>query len=250
MDRKTYMKNIYWKYWLDARENRYGFSRYDENLCGFIQQNVAVGVPILEVALGTGYPIADFLQSSGYQLYGSDISYPLVKKAQINNPSIHCSVGDAEELPYPEECFALTYCFHSTWYFPNLTKAIDEMIRVTRSGGYVIFDIQNRNAKNIAAALKRRLRANTVLFKYAKNVFKLALRRGSPDWHCTVYEVPAYPETVCAHLSKVGVTDFDVMARSTDDRLQQVNERGSSEEYGRLIFVIRRPFSIAPVAIK
>ena len=32
MDRKTYMKNIYSKYWIYAREREYGFLEYDKNL--------------------------------------------------------------------------------------------------------------------------------------------------------------------------------------------------------------------------
>ena len=41
MDRKTYMKNIYSKYWIDARERKYGFLEYDKNLCHYICKNVS-----------------------------------------------------------------------------------------------------------------------------------------------------------------------------------------------------------------
>ena len=40
MDRKAYMKNIYSKYWIDARERKYGFLEYDKNLCHYICNNV------------------------------------------------------------------------------------------------------------------------------------------------------------------------------------------------------------------
>jgi len=64
-----------------------------------------------------------------------DIAPTLIDKCKQLNPDIKCKVGDAEDLEYPDNYFHLTYCFHSTWYFPRLNKAIDEMLRVTRSGG-------------------------------------------------------------------------------------------------------------------
>ena len=41
MDRKTYMKNIYSKYWAYAREQKYGFLEHDKNLCNYICKNVS-----------------------------------------------------------------------------------------------------------------------------------------------------------------------------------------------------------------
>ena len=41
MDRKAYMKNIYSKYWIVAREQKYGFLEYDKNLCHYICKNVS-----------------------------------------------------------------------------------------------------------------------------------------------------------------------------------------------------------------
>ena len=60
MDRKTYMKNIYSKYWIDARERKYGFLEYDKNLCHYICKNVSKKKNILDVAIGTGFPFGDF----------------------------------------------------------------------------------------------------------------------------------------------------------------------------------------------
>jgi len=35
-DRKAYMRDIYSRYWITAREKIYGFSEYDRNLCKLI----------------------------------------------------------------------------------------------------------------------------------------------------------------------------------------------------------------------
>jgi len=237
------MKEIYPKYWITAREKIYGFSEYDKNVCRYLHDRVPSGEKLLEVAVGTGYPIADFLQKAGYSLYGIDISSALIQKCRQINPDINCVIGDVEHLPYPDGYFSCSYCFHSTWYFPNLARAIDEMLRVTRSSGLVVFDTQNRNAKNIDAAYRRRLAATRTagkVIRYGKNVAKIILRHGTPQWHSVVYEVPTYPETLYKHLEHSGFADFQVMVARDDHSLELRDERKPLSEFDRLIFVINK----------
>ena len=243
MDRKQYMKEVYPKYWMTAREEIYGFGEYDKNLCRYLLDRIPTGEKVLEVAIGTGYPIAEFLRGASYPVYGLDISSDLVQQCRRRNPDISCTIGDVEDLPYRTGHFGCTYCFHSTWYFPNLTRAIDEMLRVTRSSGLVLFDIQNRNAKNIDAAYRRKLAATRPAGKvihYGKNVAKLILRRGTPQWHSVVYEVPTYPETLYEHLDQIGVSDFQVMVAREDHSLELRDERKPFSEFDRLVFVINK----------
>lgn len=202
MDRKTYTKNVYSKYWITAREKIYGFMEYDKNLCNYVCGRIPKGKKVLEVAVGTGYPFADIFQKLGYIVYGIDISPELIDKCRQTNPLIDCKVGDAEYLDYPDDQFDCTYCFHSTWYFPDLTKAIDEMLRVTHPGGLIIFDIQNRNNKDINRAYRKRLSPDTGMkriFRYTKNIAKVFLHRGTPVWYSFVYEVPTYPGVIYKH---------------------------------------------------
>lgn len=247
MDRKTYMKDTYSKYWITAREKIYGFSKYDRNLCNYICEHTPKGGRLLEVAIGTGYPFGDFFQKAGYSVYGIDISPGLIEKCRELNPNINCRVGDAERLDYSNSYFDCTYCFHSTWYFPNLNKAIDEMLRVTHPAGLVIFDIQNRNNKKIGRAYHKKLSEHIGIRRiirhaknYAKNIAKIILRRGTPVWHLIVYEVPTYPENLYEHFKQIGISDFQVMVRKADDTLELKGQKGSFEEYNRLVFVVRK----------
>lgn len=241
MDRKSFIVNEYSKYWAKARVNIYGFMEYDKNLCEYICKNVPGGSKLLEVGIGTGYPFADYLQKHGYIIHGIDISPLLIKKCKELNPEIICKVGDAESLEYENRSFDCTYCFHSTWYFPDLKKVIDEMVRVTRKGGLVIFDIQNRNNPEIANKFRKHIfytRGAGRLIRYAKNIAKILLKRGVQHWGSTVWETPTYPEEIYNHLSSKNLTNYKILARKDDDSLEIQTKIESPSTYKRLIFTI------------
>ncbi len=242
-ERKAYMRDVYSKYWITAREKIYGFLDYDKNLCHYINEHVSRGGSLLEVAIGTGFPFADFFQKWGYSVYGVDISRDLIEKCRQLNSNINCSVGDAEDLPYQDDLFECTYCFHSTWYFPNLNKVIDEMLRVTHSGGLVIFDIQNRNNKDINSAYRKRLSPDTGMkrvLRYTKNIAKVFLHYGMPVWHSFVHEVPTYPEVIYKHFRDRQVTNFQVMVKKEDESIEIRNELDKFKDFGRLVFLVRK----------
>lgn len=243
MDRKSYMREVYSKYWITARERIYGFLKYDKNLCSYICTHAPIGGRVLEVAIGTGYPFAEFLQKIGYSVYGIDISPELIEKCKKLYPNINCKVGDAENLEFPDNYFDAAYCFHSTWYFPDLNKAVDEMIRVTHPGGLVIFDIQNRNNQEINNAYQRNLAETKGVNRikvYIKNVIKLVLRRGVPNWYFIVHEVPTYPESVCEHLKKRQLSNFQIMVTKEDGSIELTTEVDSFKDFKRLIFSVKK----------
>lgn len=244
MDRKTYIRDVYSKYWITAREKIYGFTEYDKNLCNYLCEYVPNGGKVLEVAIGTGYPFGDFFQKAGYLTYGIDISPALIEKCQQINPNIKSKVGDAEDLDYLDNYFDCTYCFHSTWYFPDLNKAIDEMLRVTRPGGLVMFDIQNRNNKEIDSCYQKQLSESKGLrriIRYGKNIVaRVILHHGTPIWCSVIHEVPTYPESIYRHLKDRQVTNFKVMVEKNDESIEVKDGYDSFKDYGRLVFVVRK----------
>lgn len=245
MNRKTYMKEVYSNYWLNAREKVYGFLEYDKNLCNYICEHIPNGAKLLDVGIGTGYPFADFFQKKSYQVYGLDISPELIEKCLKLYPEVKVIVCDAEDIGYGDKYFDCTYGFHSTWYFPSLKKAIEEMIRVTRPGGLVIFDIQNRENKDIEDMYRKRLnetRGVGRFKKYIKNVAKMVLRRGHPDWHFVVHEVPTYPQDIYRYLKECDYpnTFIQVYGRERDNSMKATNKHSSFEQYDRLIFVVSK----------
>lgn len=232
------MREVYSHYWLRARETKYGFMDYDQHLCDMIAGQAPENGKLLEVAIGTGYPVADALQKQGFEIHGIDISPALIEKCLATNPAIHAKVGDAENLDYADGEFDAVYCFHSTWYFPDLTRVIDEMIRVTRPGGFIIFDIQNRANPEIAAEYDKRLAQvrpgiGPRLNLHARNLAKVVLRRGNPNWHGLVYEVPTDPTAIQEHL---GDRDFRVF----DRELNELKGGDGFPEYPRLVYAIAK----------
>jgi SAM-dependent methyltransferase len=243
VDQKEFMREVYANYWLDARDKKYGFMRYDRALCELIAESVRAPGPLLEVAIGTGYPIADFLQKAGYKIHGVDISPALVERCRQLNPEIDARVGDAENLDFADDTFDCTYSFHSSWYFPDLTRVIDGMLRVTKPGGAVFLDIENRANQAIAADFDRRtaqVRPGLVprAQLHARNLAKVLLRRGNPNWHAVIYEVPTDPSLVYGHTGGRGLTVYG--RREEDQALVKLEGAQPFPEYQRLLFVIRK----------
>jgi ubiquinone/menaquinone biosynthesis C-methylase UbiE len=194
--RKHYMKNIYSKYWINARKNIYGSMPYDHAMVEYVLSLSAEQGhhKLLEVAIGTGEPIASTLSESGLSLFGVDISPELVDECRKNNPHIPCEVGDAEQLKYEDGFFDLAYCLHSSWFIPDIEMAIHEMLRVVRSQGSVVIDIQNHANNQINKIYKIHKFENEVVigkfYKTFKNSAKWILQKGTQDWPFIVSQTP------------------------------------------------------------
>ncbi len=145
---KEYMVKKYAQFWLH-QVKVYGHTSYHQNMVSMINSIGwrLNGRKMLECGIGTAYPFAMEFAQRGWHVYGVDIASVLIKECYENAKKaglhIHSHVGDVESLPYMDSIFDLTYCLQSTWYFVDLKQAIGEMIRVTKPGGYIIFDIMN-----------------------------------------------------------------------------------------------------------
>ena len=60
---------------------------------------------------------------------------------------MNLKIGDATKLPFGNSSFDLVYTYHLTWHLPKKTqeKIINEMLRVTKEGGYILFDVLNND---------------------------------------------------------------------------------------------------------
>ena len=100
------------------------------------------GARVLDVATGRGavlFPAAEAVGSQGH-VTGIDLSNEMVKETgrEIERralQNVNVQIMDAEHLEFPDGSFDIVFCSFAIFFFPQLERALSEMIRVLRPGG-------------------------------------------------------------------------------------------------------------------
>jgi SAM-dependent methyltransferase len=98
------------------------------------------GDAVLDVGSGTGaLSAAVALAAPSSRIVGIDPAAPYVAFAQAREAGdfVRFEVGDAQHLRFADETFDRTLSLLNLNFIPDPSKALNEMIRVTRSGGTV-----------------------------------------------------------------------------------------------------------------
>lgn len=243
--RNNHMRRSYAKYWIRARSDHYGFMPYDQALIDLVERSVRnKPTKILEVGIGTGWPIAATLSREGQQVFGVDIASSLIAKCNEDWPNIEADVGDAAALRYEDNCFELTYCVHTSWLLPNLTKSIEEMCRVTSTQGSILIDIMNLNNPFISKVYKQHVFENTNLlgkiYKTIKNLTKFIFRRGTQDWPFLISYDPVDPDEIINLISRFGGSDFTLYGwQGKYLKELTISDKNSHDEFDRVVVCCR-----------
>ncbi|AEA46493.1 methyltransferase domain-containing protein [Archaeoglobus veneficus] len=97
------------------------------------------GDTVLEVGCGTGFTTAEIVRRVGEEnVVAVDLTPEQMEKAVARFPSATFLRGDAENLPFRDGCFDAAISAGSIEYWPNPQKGIEEMARVTKSGGRIV----------------------------------------------------------------------------------------------------------------
>jgi len=95
----------------------------------------------LDVGCGTGF-LALELAARGHRVTGVDFAPGMIalasRKAAEAAATIRFEEADAEQLPYAPRSFDLVISRHLLWTLPHPEAAIDEWMRVLRSGGRLV----------------------------------------------------------------------------------------------------------------
>ncbi len=95
---------------------------------------------VLEVGCGTGLIMRGLEETAG-RITGLDISPGMLKEARERGFEV--VEGNAEQLPFDDESFDLVYSFKVLAHVPDIVKAMKEMGRVLRPGGYLVAEFYN-----------------------------------------------------------------------------------------------------------
>lgn len=109
------------------------------------------GLRALELGCGTGL-FLELTAPSGASIDGVDLSIELLSQAQRRFPrggNVHLLCGNVERLPYPDGSFDVVYG-SSVLHHLNLAPALQEVHRVVKPGGRIVFAEPNLMNPHIA----------------------------------------------------------------------------------------------------
>jgi len=135
--------------------------------------NPAPGEMILDAGCGTGVFTRDII-SSGSQVIGLDISFPMLRRARERSGGVrfHPIWGDISTLPFREESFDKVVSITALEFIAGAKSAVAELFRVMRRGGVVVVATLNSRSP---WATRRREEA-----RKGHSIFSKAILR-SPD---------------------------------------------------------------------
>lgn len=100
---------------------------------------------VLDVGCGTGAVTVDIAESTRGQVVGIDVDEAKLEEAQRLlevAPNLDFQVADVQDLPFEDGTFDLVITNIVLVYVPDKQKALDEMARVTKPGGYVLATLE------------------------------------------------------------------------------------------------------------
>jgi ubiquinone/menaquinone biosynthesis C-methylase UbiE len=103
---------------------------------------VGSDMTVLDVASGAGHasePVAPHVR----RVIALDLTRPLLelgaeRLGQAGIGNVFALQGSAEVLPFPSGAFDIAFCRASLHHFAQPTRAVSEMVRVTRPGGRIV----------------------------------------------------------------------------------------------------------------
>jgi ubiquinone/menaquinone biosynthesis C-methylase UbiE len=106
--------------------------------------NPSPGERILDAGCGTGIFTNDILER-GTGVAGLDLSLPMLRRARSKGHArLGLLRGDMRRLPFPSGVFDRAVSITALEFIADGRQAVDELFRVTRSGGTIVIATLNR----------------------------------------------------------------------------------------------------------
>lgn len=115
-------------------------AQWTEQIRAYLYQHCALTNTqrVLEVGCGTGIITTDIKNRYPVQIFGVDKNFASLQFATKISRSDGWLAADGEGLPFVSGSFDVTVCHFLLLWVKNPFQALNEMRRVTQSGGYVI----------------------------------------------------------------------------------------------------------------
>ena len=126
----------------DEGRNR-GYHKLIDDQAAAIVRRVGAGKDALEVGCGTGL-IMERVASFARSVRGIDISTGMLEHARRRG--LDAVQGSATDLPFADGEFDVVYSFKVLAHIEDIDRALAEMARVTKPGGFLVFDAYNRDS--------------------------------------------------------------------------------------------------------
>jgi len=144
---KEYWNEDYYKYWQEVTKENCGSDVPKKDACFtfFKEMGLSKKDKILEVGCGFGRLFPYFLSNQA-EFYGIDVSPQMILRAKKDFPEFESkiSVGDAEELNFPNAFFSKIFCWGVFDSLVNQETALKEFARVLSPGGLMIISAKHK----------------------------------------------------------------------------------------------------------
>jgi ubiquinone/menaquinone biosynthesis C-methylase UbiE len=113
----------------------------DTEVAAFIAQSAALSGTerALEIGVGTGRIAVPLAPHAG-AYYGVDLAIPMMQKLREKDldKRVKVTQGDIQQLPFAPHSFDLAVAVHILHLIPDPAKAVNELSRVLKPGGFVL----------------------------------------------------------------------------------------------------------------
>src|SRR5262245_8082090 len=138
------------------------FEHYAAHLAGKLA--LSPGSRVLEVACGTGVLTRHLLQALPPKgtLVATDLNGAMLDLARTKvnpDPRLEWKVADAMKLPFGDATFDVVACQFGVKFFPDKVAALQEMKRVLKPGGTLVFNVWDSLETNLSAKIVHELGA-------------------------------------------------------------------------------------------
>lgn len=172
------------EYYREARFQRYGiYAPWIAEAVGFSSFK---NTDILEIGVGLGSDHYSFA-SQGNRMTALDLSRAhlthTVRHLRFEGLKTNAVYGDAEYMPFNNDCFDMVYAFGVLHHTPDTERAIAEVFRVLRPGGVAIITLYSRWSLFFLIFLLRNglLRGGFFKKSYPELLSEIEYRSGNND---------------------------------------------------------------------